>query len=39
MANVIVFHVPENFRKKAKWVPPDERGKVIQFPTQARKSA
>jgi len=39
MANVIVFHIPQSFRKKSKWIPPQERGKLIEFPTQARKSA
>jgi hypothetical protein len=39
MANVIVFHIPESFRKKSKWVPAEERGKLLQFPAQARKSA
>ena len=37
--NVIVFHIPDNFRKKSKWVPPEERGKLLQFPAEARKSA
>jgi hypothetical protein len=32
MAKIIVFYVPSNFRKKAtKWIPPEQRGKVIPF--------
>jgi hypothetical protein len=29
MAKVIEFYVPDNFRKKAKWISPEQRGKVI----------
>ena len=40
MANVIEFYVPQNFKATARWVPPDQRGRVVQFPsTAARKSA
>ena len=39
MAKVIEFYVPGNFKKKSKWVPPDERGKLIYFPEIAKKSA
>ena len=39
MANVIVFHVPGNFQKKVKWVPPSQRGKLIPFPCEVVKSA
>jgi hypothetical protein len=39
MAKVIEFRVPENYKKKNKWVPPEERGKVLQFPAEVRKSA
>jgi hypothetical protein len=32
MAKVIEFYVPANFHKKAaKWVPQENRGKVIEF--------
>ena len=39
MAQVIQFYVPDSFRKKVKWVPPDQRGKVITFPVEVKKSA
>jgi hypothetical protein len=39
MAQVIKFYVPDRFRKKVRWVPPDQRGKVIEFPADIKKSA
>jgi hypothetical protein len=39
MARVIEFYVPGKFRWSAKWVPPKQHGKVIQFPTLQKKSA
>jgi hypothetical protein len=39
MAKVIEFYVPNRFRKKAKWVPETQRGKVIAFPAEIKKSA
>jgi hypothetical protein len=39
MATVIEFYIPNRFRKKAKWVPLTERGKLIEFPTEFKKSA
>jgi len=39
MAKVIEFYVPVRFRKKVKWTPPDERGRVIDFHPETRKSA
>jgi hypothetical protein len=39
MAQVIEFYVPASFHKKVKWVPSEQRGKVIEFPSQIRKSA
>ena len=40
MAKVIEFHVPASFQppKKA-WTPAESRGKLIDFPAPARKSA
>jgi hypothetical protein len=32
MAKVIEIYVPESFKKSDKWVPPEQRGKVIPFP-------
>jgi len=32
MAIVIEYYVPENFRKQSgKWIPPEQRGKIIPF--------
>lgn len=40
MAIVIEFYVPEKFRKQSgKWISPEQRGKVIPFPAQQKKSA
>jgi hypothetical protein len=39
MAQVIEFYIPDSFRKKVKWVPPEQRGKVINFPMEVKKSA
>jgi hypothetical protein len=39
MANLIEFYVPNRFRRSAKWVPPKQRGKIIQFPALQKKSA
>jgi len=40
MAKVIEYYVPEKFRKqRGKWIPPEQRGKVILFPAPEKKSA
>jgi hypothetical protein len=39
MSQVIEFYVPERFRKKVKWVPTEQRGKVIAFPVSVKKTA
>jgi hypothetical protein len=40
MAIVIDYYVPEKFRKQSeKWIPLEQRGKIIPFPTPERKSA
>ncbi len=38
MAKVIEFYIPERFRVKRPWIPVEQRGKVIAFPSQ-KKSA
>ena len=38
MARVITFYVPNTFRKPPKGVPEFERGKVIEFCGQIKKS-
>jgi hypothetical protein len=40
MAIVIDYYVPEKIRKQSgKWIPPEQRGKIIPFPTTEKKSA
>jgi len=40
MAKVIEYYVPEKFRKQSgKWIPPEQRGKIISFPLLEKKSA
>ena len=39
MSKIIEYYIPEKFQKKAEWIPPDQRGKVIQFPAPQKKSA
>ena len=39
MAKVISYYIPTSYRKKAKWIPPDQRGKVIAFTVALKESA
>jgi hypothetical protein len=40
MAKVIEFYVPQQFRKRSgKWIPPEQRGRIIPFPAPEKKSA
>jgi hypothetical protein len=39
MAKLIKFYIPQRFRGASKWLPPKERGKLLEFPVMARKSA
>jgi hypothetical protein len=39
MAKVIEFYIPTKFRKPLKWVPELQRGKVIEFCLETKKSA
>ena len=39
MAKIIEFYVPNNFRKRVKWVSPEQRGKIIEFASPMKKSA
>jgi hypothetical protein len=39
MAQVITFYIPERYKKRSKWIPPEEKGKLIDFPLLERKSA
>ena len=39
MAKVIEFYIPNTFRKRTIWTPAAQRGKVIEFCLQVKKSA
>jgi hypothetical protein len=39
MARIIEFYIPKNFHKPMKWAAAIERGKIIEFYRQTRKSA
>ena len=39
MAQVIEFYIPTRFKAKVKWVPVEQRGKIIAFPADLKKSA
>jgi hypothetical protein len=39
MAKIIEFYIPNSFRKKVAWVPPEQRGKVIEFCLEVKQSA
>jgi hypothetical protein len=39
VAKVIEFYIPTNFRKSVKWGSPEQRGKIIEFAPQVKKSA
>jgi hypothetical protein len=39
VAKIIEFYIPSTFRKSGKWVPPKERGKIIEFIPETKKTA
>ena len=39
MAQVIEFYIPSRFKQKVKWVPVEQRGKILAFPADLKKSA
>jgi hypothetical protein len=39
VAKIIEFYIPKTFRKSVKWVPPKERGKIIEFVPETKKTA
>jgi hypothetical protein len=39
MAKVIKFYIPDCFKSKARWIPPEQRGKVLEFPLPQKKTA
>jgi len=39
MAQLIEYYVPDKFKRKVKWIPLQDRGKLINFPVDEKKSA
>jgi hypothetical protein len=39
MAKVIEFYVPARFRKVVKWVPRQERGRMLEFAVAQKRTA
>jgi len=39
MARIIEFHIPTDFRPKIKWVPQEERGRLVVFLSNLKKPA
>jgi hypothetical protein len=39
MAKIIEFYIPQSFRKVSKWLPPSERGKLLEFPMAIQQFA
>ncbi len=39
MAKLIEYYIPSTHKKRTRWVPQSLRGKVINFPTDLKKSA
>ena len=39
MAIVIEFHIPVRFRKAVKWVPQQQRGRVLEFRVAQKRTA
>jgi hypothetical protein len=39
MARIIEFYIPQSFRKVSRWLPLNERGKVLEFRMAVRQSA
>jgi len=39
MAKVIEFYIPKNFRRSMKWLPEFQRGRILEFCPQTKKSA
>jgi hypothetical protein len=39
VAKVIEFYIPSKFSMRVKWLPPQQRGRVIEFSPPTKKSA
>jgi len=40
MAKIIEFYIPVTFKKRAtRWIPPEQKGKVLEFAAPQKRSA
>jgi hypothetical protein len=39
MAQVIKFYIPSRHKASSRWIPPEHKGKLIEFPAEQKKSA
>lgn len=39
MAQVINFYIPAGHKRNGRWFPPDQKGKLINFPGQQEKKS
>ena len=39
MARIVEFYIPSRFMPQEKWMPEEERGRIIVFPLDLKKSA
>jgi hypothetical protein len=39
VAKIIEFYIPTRTPKRVSWLPPQQRGKVIEFPVSPKKTA
>jgi hypothetical protein len=39
MARIIEFHIPADFEPQKKWVPVEERGRLVVFSSNLKKPA
>jgi hypothetical protein len=39
VAKIIEFYIPKTFRKREKWLPPAQRGRLIEFRVSVKKTA
>jgi len=39
MANLIEFYIPVRYRKPVKWVPQQQRGRILEFARAQKRTA
>jgi hypothetical protein len=39
VAKIIEVYIPSSFHRNARWIPAEQRGKVIEFVPERKKSA